>query len=223
MLPATGARRDPGDGLMTTLSTKQTVRADFFRRRTELPRETREAEVPAFRSALADWLAAHPGARVAAYVPVGTEPGGSDLPSWLASQGARVLLPIVLPSMDLDWSEYEPGEELVLTSRQLLEPGGTRLGRFAVAACNLVLVPALAADRRGTRLGRGAGCYDRALTRVPRDVPLVALLHDGELVAELPAEPHDRPVTAVITPSGGWCDLPDSTPALDDSAAMTHT
>ena len=63
-------------------------------------------------------------------------------------------------------------------------------------------MPALAVDRRGMRLGRGGGCYDRALGRVPRGTPVCALLHDGELLDEVPCEPHDRPVTHVVTPTG---------------------
>jgi 5-formyltetrahydrofolate cyclo-ligase len=72
---------------------------------------------------------------------------------------------------------------------------------------DVVLAPAMAADRRGNRLGRGAGYYDRALTRVDSTVPVVVLLHDGELVDTLPAEPHDRPVTAAVTPTLGWVEL----------------
>jgi 5-formyltetrahydrofolate cyclo-ligase len=67
----------------------------------------------------------------------------------------------------------------------------------------VLFVPALAVDRRGNRLGRGGGSYDRALSRVPRRALVVALLYDGELVDELPTEPHDRPVNAVVTPGGG--------------------
>jgi 5-formyltetrahydrofolate cyclo-ligase len=56
-------------------------------------------------------------------------------------------------------------------------------------------------DRAGTRLGRGGGSYDRVLPRTTGLV--VALLHDGEAVAELPAEPHDVPVDAVVLPARG--------------------
>jgi 5-formyltetrahydrofolate cyclo-ligase len=66
-----------------------------------------------------------------------------------------------------------------------------------------VLVPALAVDHRGQRLGRGGGSYDRALARVGERVPVVALLFDGELIDQVPAEPHDRPVSAVALPSQG--------------------
>ncbi len=143
---------------------------------------------------------------VAAYVPIGAEPGGPHLPDALRDAGARVLLPVLRPDNDLDWAEYEGG--LDPARRGLLEPPGPRLGVDAITGAALVIVPALAVDRRGARLGRGGGSYDRALARVPAGVPVLALLHDGELVDEVPTEPHDRLVSAVITPSGGWCDLP---------------
>ena len=71
----------------------------------------------------------------------------------------------------------------------------------------MVVVPAVAVDRAGVRLGRGGGSYDRVLARVPPGVPVIALLYDGELCAALPAGPHDRRVTAVVTPSAGFVPL----------------
>jgi 5-formyltetrahydrofolate cyclo-ligase len=77
-----------------------------------------------------------------------------------------------------------------------------------LAGVDLLLVPALAVDRQGTRLGRGAGYYDRALAHVPSGVPVVALLHDGELVSRLPGDRWDHPVTAVSSPAQEWTELP---------------
>jgi 5-formyltetrahydrofolate cyclo-ligase len=141
--------------------------------------------------------------RCAAYVPVGSEPGGPDLPHALAAAlppGGELLLPILLPDGDLDWAAYDG----TLTDARLglREPTGPRLGVDAIRTADLVFVPALAVSRTGTRLGRGGGSYDRALDRAANAVSL-ALLHDGELVEHVPAEPHDRPVHGVITPTGG--------------------
>jgi 5-formyltetrahydrofolate cyclo-ligase len=74
----------------------------------------------------------------------------------------------------------------------------------------VIIVPALAVSRTGMRLGRGGGSYDRALARAGRAVK-VALLHDGELRDDIPAEPHDQRVDAVITPAGGLTPTPDWT------------
>jgi 5-formyltetrahydrofolate cyclo-ligase len=145
--------------------------------------------------------------RVAAYVPVGAEPGSLRMLDLMSGGGTVVLLP-VLAGDDLDWSIYDGADRLVTGRYRLLEPVGQPLGAHAIAEVDAVLVPALAVDHRGNRLGRGAGYYDRALARVAPSTPVVALLHDGELVPELPSDPWDRPVTAVVTPRDGWTPLP---------------
>jgi len=66
-----------------------------------------------------------------------------------------------------------------------------------------VLVPALAVDRAGNRLGRGGGSFDRALARVGPLVPLIALVYDDELIDRVPAERHDVPVRAAVSPVRG--------------------
>lgn len=139
-------------------------------------------------------------ATVAAYVSVGQEPGTGPLLDALAARGRRVLLPVLLPDRDLDWAAYDG--RLAPARLGLLEPEGPRLGVEAVAGADVVLVPGLAADRSGHRLGRGGGSYDRALARVPVDTPTWVLLYDGEVVAQVPREPHDRPVTGAALPGG---------------------
>jgi len=137
---------------------------------------------------------------VAAYVPLPTEPGGPDLPDALAPVCARLLLPVVRPDLDLDWAVYTGS--LVPAAFGLREPPGPRLGPAAVVSASLVIVPALAVDERGVRLGRGGGSYDRALARLGPGTLIVAALYDGEFVSALPCEEHDVRVHAVVTPSG---------------------
>ncbi|MBO3674846.1 5-formyltetrahydrofolate cyclo-ligase [Streptomyces sp. NEAU-YJ-81] len=144
-------------------------------------------------------------ATVAAYVSVGSEPGTHALREALRARGVRVLLPVLLEDDDLDWGEDEGPERLVPARRGLLEPEGPRLGPEAVTRADVVLLPGLAVDRRGMRLGRGGGSYDRVLARLAgagADPALVVLLYDGELLDEVPEEGHDRPVHAAVTPSG---------------------
>ena len=141
-------------------------------------------------------------ATVAAYVSVDTEPGTGPLLDRLRAMGRRVVVPVVLPDLDLDWAVYDGPDSLARARRGLLEPTGPRLGLEAVATADVVLTPGLAVDRRGMRLGQGGGCYDRALGRVPVGTFTCTLLYDGERLDEVPSDAHDRPVTAVVTPSG---------------------
>ncbi len=155
---------------------------------------------------IAEHLLATPEVRraatVAAYVALGNEPGTGPLIERLHELGRRVILPVLLPDNDLDWAVYQGPTALVPASRGLLEPAGPRLGPAAVATADVVLCPGLAVDRDGTRLGKGGGSYDRALSRVPVGTFVCTVLFDGEILDRVPAEEHDRPVTAAVTPRG---------------------
>ncbi|WRZ92370.1 5-formyltetrahydrofolate cyclo-ligase [Streptomyces sp. NBC_01007] len=146
---------------------------------------------------------------VAAYVSVGSEPGTLALLDALRARGVRVLLPVLMADNDLDWGAYTGAGSLAPVRHggkmALLEPTGERLGPTAVQDADAVLLPGLAVDARGMRLGRGGGSYDRVLARLERsgaDPALVVLLYDTEVVERVPEEAHDRPVHAVVTPSG---------------------
>ncbi|WP_432176408.1 5-formyltetrahydrofolate cyclo-ligase [Streptomyces sp. Tue6028] len=165
------------------------------------------AEKLAFRALELPELA-HAGT-VAAYVSVGSEPGTRALLDALLARGVRVLLPVLMADNDLDWGAYTGEESLARVQHggkmALLEPAGDRLGPEAVRDADVVLLPGLAVDARGMRLGRGGGSYDRVLARLEHagaDPALVVLLYDAEVVERVPAEAHDRPVHAVVTPSG---------------------
>jgi 5-formyltetrahydrofolate cyclo-ligase len=175
----------------------------LFRRRTR-PLAERAAAADAVAAAL---LAGLRGVcTLAAFVPDPTEPGSGRLPDAYAELGARVLLPVVPPTgRILDWAVHTG--ELEAGRFGLFQPVGPRLGATAIEEADAVVVPALAVDRFGIRLGRGGGYYDRALVHARPDALLVTVVFDGERVGELPREVHDRPVTAVVTPSGGWDDL----------------
>lgn len=162
-------------------------------------------EVAESARALAEHLLARPevqrAATIAVYISIGTEPGTGPLIDQLAAMGRRVILPVVLPDLDLDWAVYD-GPDSLERRRGLLEPVGRRLGPEAVATADVVLTPGLAVDHTGMRIGRGGGCYDRALGRVPVGTFVCTLLYDDEVVENVPSAAHDRPVTAVVTPTG---------------------
>jgi 5-formyltetrahydrofolate cyclo-ligase len=158
---------------------------------------------------LAEVVTAHPvvrrAATVTAYASVGSEPGTGALLESLTALGKRVILPVVLPGLDLDWGTWRGPTSLAPARYGLLEPVD-RLGLNAIATADVVLVPGQAVSTNGYRLGQGGGCYDRALTRVPVGTPVVCLLYDEEVGLDVPVDDHDRPVTAAATPTR-WVEL----------------
>jgi|SRR2546421_3845777 5-formyltetrahydrofolate cyclo-ligase len=142
-------------------------------------------------------------ATVCAYWPVGAEPGSPELLDALVRRGCRVLLPLVTLRGPLDWADYTGASALRAGPLGLREPAGPSLGAAVIATAALVLVPALAVDWYGARLGRGGGHYDRTLPLASPGIPLVAVVRDDEVLASVPVQPHDVPVTAALTPGRG--------------------
>jgi 5-formyltetrahydrofolate cyclo-ligase len=159
---------------------------------------------------------------VSCYVAIGAEPDTRPLLDELHGRGVRVLLPVLLADGDLDWAVYDGAQSLRPGRRGTQSPSGPTLGVEAISAADAVLVPGVAVDRAGIRLGRGGGSYDRALERVnrmpaapaaqdhglatnrpapPRRPFTAVLLYDDEIVDALPHEAHDQRVDAAITPS----------------------
>ncbi|MBC7640050.1 MAG: 5-formyltetrahydrofolate cyclo-ligase [Rhodoferax sp.] len=178
---------------------KAALRAGLRAARRALGARPDEGPAPAARVlALPEVSAA---STVAAYVAGPLEPATAVLVEQLRARGVRVLLPVVLPDLDLDWA-LDDGARRPGAGHGALEPGGPRLGPAAVTGAQVVVVPALAADRCGRRLGQGGGSYDRALARVGAGALVVALVHDGELLDEpVPVQAHDRVVHVVVTPT----------------------
>lgn len=191
--------------MTTDMSGKAAMRRELLdARRLLSPEDAREASLVLARHALL--LPELASARtVAAYVSVGREPGTRALLDELHARGVRVLLPVLMDDNDLDWAAYGGPEHLVPARRGLREPDGPLLGHRAVLEADTVLLPGLAVDERGMRLGRGGGSYDRVLARLEAasaTPALVVLLYANEVVARVPEEPHDHPVHAVVTPEG---------------------
>jgi 5-formyltetrahydrofolate cyclo-ligase len=182
---------------------KAELRAQVLARRSALPADQRAAAGTLIRDAVLAEPQVQMAGTIAAYYSIGAEPGTHGLVFALWKRGSYVLLPVLRPDGDLDWASYEGPDSMVPGPRGLLEPGEPPRGVDAVARADAVLVPALAVDGAGRRLGRGGGSYDRALARVGPLVPLIALVYDDELVEHVPAESHDIPVRATVSPRAG--------------------
>ena len=182
---------------------KAVLRARLLAARSAMPAEERDEAGRGIRDALLGLAEVQMAGTIAAYYSVGSEPDTRRLVYALWKRGSYVLLPLLRPDGDLDWASYEGPDSLRPGPRGLLEPAEPPRGADAVARADIVLVPALAVDAAGNRLGRGGGSYDRALARVGPLIPVIALLYDGELLDQVPAEPHDTPVRAAVRPGHG--------------------
>jgi 5-formyltetrahydrofolate cyclo-ligase len=147
-----------------------------------------------------------PGAVVAAFLPTAAEPDVTGCLVAAHAAGERVLVPRTLPDCQLAWAEWTPQAPLQPDRHGLFAPIGAATSD-GLSGSTVLLLPALAVDLRGTRLGHGAGYYDRALARLPAwpQGPLrVAVVHPAEVLDDpLPREPHDAAVDAVLT-ADGW-------------------
>lgn len=163
-------------------------------------RAVRRVRAPGERAADGAALAAHlrpvidalDAGHVASYTALPTEPPTRDIERMLRESGWQVLLPVLLSDKDLAWQDAAEDDE---------QPRLHGVDHIGLAALNIV--PALAIDRHGLRLGQGGGSYDRALARRRPGALTVALVYDDELVDAVPSEPHDVGVDAVITPRAG--------------------
>ena len=182
---------------------KAVLRARLLAARSRLSAEQRTKSGVSIRDALLSRPEVQMAGTIAAYYSVGAEPDTRGLVYALWKRGSYVLLPVLRADGDLDWASYEGPDSLVPGPRGLREPGEPPRGTDAVARADVVLVPALAVDQAGNRLGRGGGSYDRALARVGPLIPLIALVYDGELLDHVPAERHDVPVRAAVSPLTG--------------------
>ena len=139
------------------------------------------------------------GARmVSCYLPVAGEPDTSGFIAWARTHDIEVLLPSARSDGLLDW--IRPlNDTTVAGAFGIPEPLGEHLSPLAVGEVDLMLIPACAVDQQGVRLGWGRGYFDRNLAALRCPPPVYAVVHEEELLPQLPYESHDVPVQGVIT------------------------
>ena len=118
---------------------------------------------------------------------------------------------LVVPWMDgghIRLARIEALDELVPSAFGLLEPTAQirvdTSRQMAPTSCDLFLVPGVAFDRMGNRLGHGRGYYDELLARVPHSATRIGLAFECQLVERVPTEPHDQRMDLVVTELGTY-------------------
>ena len=170
---------------------------------------TRNAIAPAARAAGSARIAeigilfagSKPGAVVSAYSAMGSEIDPRSLLERVAEVGFRAALPVVTPlGNPLRFRGWSPGEQLVARTWGILEPADNA----PEVEPDVLLVPLLAFDRSGVRLGYGGGYYDRTLARLRamKHVIAIGLAFDEQALPDVPCGPYDQRLDWVLTPAG---------------------
>ena len=145
---------------------------------------------------LLEALPPSPGAVVAGFWPLPGEIDIRPLLAALAAQGHRIALPVTpRPGLPLAFGAWRPGEALRPGRFGTMTPSGPEV------IPDVLLVPLLAFDRLGRRLGYGAGYYDRTLAALPA-ARAIGCAFAAQEVAEVPAGPYDVPLGAIATEEG---------------------
>lgn len=172
---------------------KKSARAEAFARR----QVAFAARRPDDAARLTEVLAGHAGKVLAGFMPMRTEI--DCLPAMAAHRGPVGVPVIFAPATPLRFRQWRPDSVLV--------PG--RFGAMVPEAGDwlepdVLIVPLLAFDRRGYRLGYGGGFYDRTLERLraKRPVTAIGFAFAAQEVAEVPIEPTDQPLDLIVTESG---------------------
>lgn len=177
---------------------KDTVREQSIRARSA--RSSAEISATGLAIANHDWVDLCQGKLVTCFVAMATEPPTSLLRTKLHDLGKNVALPIMKPGNSLAWGF--DSQNLMKNSYGIHEPVTAEID---IAQASAIIIPALRAGRDGSRLGRGAGYYDRALGNVPAHVsggPIrICLVFDDEVDDSVPHESHDAQIDVIVTPS----------------------
>ena len=186
---------------MDAAPSKADLRAAALAARDALGERKREAGAKAMaKRGLPIEIAA--GTVISGYSPIRNEIDPAPLMLKLAAQGARLALPVInARGKSLTFRAWSPNDRLVLGSLGIPEPSPAA----AELIPNIMLVPLAAFDRRGHRIGYGAGYYDRAIARLHgmgRAPRLIGIAFDCQEVPLVPDEWHDVIIPEILTESG---------------------
>lgn len=186
------------------IAAKRALRAELRERRRIRSQHERDAATDGLTRQLIALTSTLGPRALSCYLATRDEPETRPFMSWAVEQGIRVLLPVSRDDGLLDWAPYDSSSADAAEGFDIIGmpvPTTELLGPIAVNDVGLLLVPAAAVDRTGMRLGWGRGYFDKTLGSMDRRPPVFAVVFDGEVLDELPREPHDQGVDGVVTPA----------------------
>ncbi|WP_217133886.1 5-formyltetrahydrofolate cyclo-ligase [Leucobacter chinensis] len=178
---------------------KREIRERVRVQRRQVTEEQSNAEAHGLTEQLQRLVEAREAHSVSCYFPVIGEPNTLLFLEWARAHDVDVMLPISREDGLLDWVSYSgPDAEPGLFG--IPEPQGTPLSPMAVNDVDLMIIPACAVDESGNRLGWGRGYFDKSLGSMDQRPPVFAVVRENEILAEVPADLHDVPITGAVTP-----------------------
>jgi len=176
--------------------TKQRIRSKILLRLKTQKEEDREKKSKAIRGKLFRTSVFKRAKRVMFYISFGGEVDTKEMIEEARRLGKIVAVPVCRKRGRIYPAVVEPKHALRKGRYGFHEPAVRK--KLDLAKIDLVIVPGLAFDRRGNRLGRGHGCYDRLLEKVPRGSCTVGLAYDFQILPSIPSSSHDVSVKKVI-------------------------
>ncbi len=186
-------RHDGKISAMDAQNVKRELRSDLKARRAAA--EYNPDDAAAINVNLAEICLMIGASKIACYLPFGNEPDTELFIDWALENQIEVILPVAKTDGNLAWVTFEGETEAGIFG--FAEAAGADT---SIEGIDLMIIPAMAVDQKGMRLGKGKGYYDRTLEALTVKPPIVAVVFDDELLEVVPAEEHDQPVDAVVTP-----------------------
>ncbi len=181
--------------------TKGQLRTTLLRRLKQQKEDERRRSSKAIQRKVFRLTAFRRAKTVGCYVALPYEVQTWQMIEEMIAQGKRVVVPVMQPrTKRLTLSEvWDPARELAHGPFGVWEPRPSARRPVPIRDVDLLLVPGIAFDRRGHRLGHGHGYFDRFLARVPQTTPTVGLAFRFQLLDRLPVTSHDRAVRTILT------------------------
>ncbi len=179
---------------------KRALRAELRERRQNFTANERENAAIGVTNNLIALVSGLDARSIACYLSTVNEPNTRPFLDWALANDIRVLFPVSREDGLLDWTVGDDGTELEGLFG-MPEPAGELLGPIAINEVDLIVVPAAAISKDGTRLGWGRGYFDKTLGSMEKCPPVYAVVFDNEVLDDIPSEIHDQPVNGVVTPS----------------------
>jgi 5-formyltetrahydrofolate cyclo-ligase len=138
---------------------------------------------------------------VSMYLHIGSEVRTGEVLAWCMSRGKRVIVPVTnKQNRRLIFSKLKsPEKELQVGAFGIPEPKPEFLSPIPLEEAQVVLVPGIAWDLRGYRIGYGGGYYDRSINALRRQMPTIGLAYELQIVREIPTSRYDRQVNKLVT------------------------